>query len=111
MRVLFLPEVRQYFSELIETLLDKEYFSFEDTAVEYVEGLILDIERTLHLRVSKPAPPYFEKYGRGMLYAIFPKSRLTQWYVFFTQYYAEGEIIYLVRYISNNHMIAKYLFS
>ena len=36
---------------------------------------------------------------------------VTQWYVFFTQYYAEGEIIYLVRYISNNHMIAKYLFS
>lgn len=82
MRVLFLPEVRQYFSELIETLLDKEYFSFEDTAVEYVEELILDIERTFHLRVSKPAPPYFEKYGRGMLYAVFPKSRVTQWYVF-----------------------------
>ena len=76
MRVLFLPEVRQYFSELIETLLDKEYFSFEDTAVEYVEELILDIERTLHLRVSKPAPQYFEKYGRGMLYAVFPNVGL-----------------------------------
>lgn len=65
MRVLFLPEVRQYFSELTETLLDKKYFSFEDTAVEYVED----------------------------------------------QYYAKGEIIYLVRYISNNHRIAKCLFS
>lgn len=33
----------------------------------------------------------------------------TQWYVFFTKYQDNGETIYLVRYISNNHVIAKYL--
>lgn len=109
MKVLFLPEVRQYFQELEEILFEKEYFGFEESAVQYVRELILDIENTLPVRISKIAPPYFGRYGKGMHYAMFRKSKTTQWYVFFTKYQDNGETIYLVRYISNNHVIAKYL--
>jgi hypothetical protein len=44
-----------------------------------------------------------------MFYATFKKNKSTQWYVFFNIYADNGEAIYLVRYISNNHMIAQFL--
>lgn len=109
MKVLFLPEVRQYFQELEDILFEKEYFGFEESAVQYVRELIWDIEDTLPMRASKIAPPYFGRYGKNMYYAMFRKSKTTQWYAFFTKYQEKGEMIYLVRYISNNHVIARYL--
>ena len=109
MKVLFLPEVRLYFQELQDVLFEQEYFGFEESAVQYVRDLILDIEATLPERVSKTAPPYFSRYGKGLRYASFRKNRNTQWYVFFTKYREDGEVVYLVRYISNNHMIAQHL--
>ena len=45
----------------------------------------------------------------NMYYTIFKKSKNTQWYVFFRVYKEKGEVIYQVRYISNNHVIAQYL--
>lgn len=109
MKVLFLPEVRLYFQELEDILFEKEYFGFEESAVQYVRELIFDIENTLLIRVSKKAPPYFNRYGKGMHYAMFRKSKATQWYAFFTKYQDNGEMIYLVRYMSNNHTISQYL--
>ena len=77
--------------------------------MQYIRGLILDIEETLPIRPSKEAPEYFNRWGYGMRYATFRKNRNTQWYVFFNKYKVRGEVTYLVRYISNNHAIAQYL--
>lgn len=55
---MFLPEVRQHFQELENVLFENEYFSFEESAVLYVRKLILDIENTLPVQVSKKAPSY-----------------------------------------------------
>lgn len=44
-----------------------------------------------------------------MLYASFTKNKRTTWYVFFNEYEVAGETVYLVRYISNNHVIAHHL--
>ena len=85
-RIIALPTVRLYLRELVQTLYDKGYFGFH-----------------------KPAPPYFDRYGRHMLYAAFRKNKGTQWYVFFNLYRRGEEIIYLIRYINNNHFIAQYL--
>lgn len=109
MKVLFLPEVRLYQRELQDLLFEKEYFGFEESAVQYVRDLILDIEETLPIRTSKEAPAFFNRYGNSMRYASFRKNRNTQWYVFFNKYKENDDIIYLVRYISNNHAIAQYL--
>lgn len=109
MRVVFLPEVRLYFQELEEILFEKEYFGFEETAIKYVRELITDIEKTLPVRLSKPAPSHFDRYGKGMYYAAFRINKTTEWYVFFSKYKVDNEIVFLVRYISNNHMVAKYL--
>lgn len=77
MKVLFLPEIRQYFNELTDILFEKEYFAFEDTAVKYVRELISDIESSLPKKPYRVAPVYFNRYGKRMRYAVFTKSRTT----------------------------------
>jgi hypothetical protein len=109
MKVLAIPEVTEYMENLIPILYEKGYFSYKETARAYVKDLYDDIKTNLPTRIHKPAPLHFAQYGKGMYYAAFRKNRNTTWYVFFTKYLENEEIIYLVRYINNNHAIAQYL--
>jgi hypothetical protein len=109
MQVILLPEVLKYLEDLTEILYEKGYFLFEETASKYVLELYDDIIISLPTRLHKPAPKRFDKYGKGMKYASFRKSKRTTWYAFFKTYEENGETIYLVRYIGNNHVIAQYL--
>jgi hypothetical protein len=43
MRVLFLPEIRDYFREFAEILYENDYFGFGETAIQYTEDLINSI--------------------------------------------------------------------
>jgi len=109
MRVIFIPEVQDYLDSLIPVLYKNEYFGFEDSAIRYVDDLIDDIKANLPTYTHKPAPKYFDKYGKGMFYAAFRKNKQTVWYAFFTKYNENNNTIYLVRYIANNHTIAQHL--
>ena len=109
MKVLFLPEVENYLFDLIEILYKKKYFGFKESAIKYVRSLEDDIRTNLNTKVKQPAPPLFDKYGKKMLYSVFPKNKTTHWYVFFNVYQDNGETIFLVRYISNNHIISQLL--
>lgn len=109
-QVLALPEVRDYFSELIRVLYEKDYFSFESDAIAYVTDLFSDIEQNLPTKTRKPVPSYFERYGKDMFYTSFKKNKHTQWFVFFNIYTDSLLDIrtFLIRYVSNNHVIARY---
>ena len=109
MNVIFTPKVLLYFEELIFILYDKEYFSLLETSKRYVDELVDDILTNLPTKQHKPAPKYFDKYGKGMYYARFRKNKQTTWYAFFSKYNENGETIYLIRYIANNHTVAQYL--
>ena len=109
MSVLFIPKAREYTRYLMRILYEKGYFVFEENAQKYVDDLILEIETTLPTKSHKPAPKHFDRYGKNMKYASFRKNKNTQWYAFFKTYNRNDETIYLVRYISNNHVIAQYL--
>jgi hypothetical protein len=109
MKVLVVPEVQVYMQKLVFILFEKGYFSYEDNARKYVKELYDDFKTNLPTRSHKPAPKHFDTYGKNMKYAGFPKNKRTTWYVFFTTYMENGEEIYLVRYIANNHTIAQYL--
>lgn len=104
MKVVVLPQVREYLKELSQVLYEKEYFGFEESALMYVEDLFKDIENTLFLKQKRQAPSYFNRYGRNMFYAVFKRNKATQWYVFYSIYESNNELIYLIRYISNNHV-------
>lgn len=95
MRVLVLPEVREYLKKLSYILYEKDYFSYLDSSVKYIEELFKEIETTLPNRQKRPAPPYFDRYGKNMYYVTTRKNRFTQWYVFFTIYQEKsGDIIF-----------------
>ena len=105
-RVLFLPDVIDYFLELADVLYDKGYFGFEENAIKYSCELFEEIENELPRKHKKEAPKYFNKYGKGLYYASFKN---TTWYAFFNVFRSGGEVVYFVRYVSNNHVIGKYL--
>ncbi len=109
MKVIFSPEVEDFLFELSEILFEKNYFGFKESAVQYVTDLVLQIRDSLPNSVKRQAPEYFNKYGKNLYYALFRTSKNTQWYAFFSTYQLNDEIVYVVRYISNNHVIAKYL--
>jgi len=109
MKVVVLPEVVDYLLELSEILYEREYFGFEETAIKYTDELFCAIKYELHKKIPKPAPDYFKKFGNKMYYAMFKRNKNTSWYAFFNIFQHDGEIIYFVRFISNNHMIAQYL--
>jgi hypothetical protein len=109
MRVLFLPEVREYLREASRAMYVLGYFGFLASAERYMEELVGNIMATLPSRTKRAAPPYFDKYGKNMFYVAFKKNKNTHWYVFFSIYADGGEVTYLVRYISNNHIVAQFL--
>ena len=109
MRVLFLPEVIDQFLELAEVLYDQGYFGFEDAAQSYAEQLFKEINEQLPLKVKRNAPEFFDRYGSNLFYSVFPRNQHTVWYIFYSVHEKDGEIVYLVRHLSNNHIIARHL--
>jgi len=109
MKVVILPEVVVYLLELSDILYEKGYFGFEEMAIKYTDELFEAIKNELPYQTPKLAPDYFNKFGEGMYYTMFKRNKNTSWYAFFNIFRHNGEIIYFVRYINNNHMIAQYL--
>ena len=109
MKVIYLKKVRLYFENLIPKLHDLGYFGYPETAKKYVDEIFSEIEKQLPTQIHRPAPIHFEEYGKDMKYIVIRKNRKTHWYVFFKTTQKDNEIIYKVRYIANNHVIAQYL--
>ena len=109
MKVIYLKNVRVCFENLIPKLHDLGYFGYPETAKRYVDEIFTEIDRQLPVQTHRPAPAHFEIYGKGMMYIVIRKNKRTHWYVFFKTTQKDSEIIYKVRYIANNHVIAQYL--
>jgi hypothetical protein len=107
MKILALPEVRQYFYELSKILYNNDYFGHLESAEKYIDELFADIENNLHHKQKKKAPEYFSKYGNNLYYAVFKKNNTTQWYVFFETYVEQQT--YVITYIGNNHTVSQHL--
>lgn len=108
MKIFFLPEVLIYFNELTGLLYQKGYFGLEENALKYVDELLERIRTYLPNHSKRYAPSYFNRYGYNMFYVVFKKSKQTHWYVFFNIYEDKGELIYLIRHITNNHVAAQH---
>ena len=109
MKVSAIPEVIEYLEGLTTILYEMGYFDYEEYAHRYVDDLIDDININLPLKLSKPAPEHFKKYGSNLRYASFKKNRQTTWYVFFEIYKENEDVIYLIKHVENNHTAARYL--
>jgi len=109
MKVLAVPAIHDYLEELVILLYEKGYFGFEEYAIDYVNDVINFINTKLPISAHKKAPKHYEKYGKKLKYATYRRNKQTYWYIFFNQYKLKGEIIYMVRYIGNNHTEARHL--
>ena len=103
--VIYNESVKLKFFELIDTLYQKEYFSFLYEAKEYVSEIVsyfqTEIPNLYKLGLCKEAMPYFEKYGENLFFVAFRKTKSrTTWYAFFEVF---DDTYFKVVHITNNH--------
>ena len=97
--VIYDKSVSQYLYQLTEILLEKDYFSYLDNALDYIAAIFEFIEQKIHILQHHAAPKYFSKYQSGMQYIAYPANKRTTWYIFFKQ----SDNRFLIYYITNNH--------
>ncbi len=108
MRVILIPEVEDYLYELVEILYRNEYFGFKSSAVSYVVNLISEIENNIQFSTRRKAPLYFNRYGKDLLCSFFSINKSTTWYVFYSIYLVGNEEVYVIKFITNNHVHGRY---
>ena len=102
--IIFAKNVEFYLDELMLLLLEEGYFGFPDSAKSYVDRLIAYAEQHIGKIAGKNAPDYFQRFGQNMNYITYRANKRTSWYIF----YQKRNNIYLIRYITNNHVAAQY---
>jgi hypothetical protein len=68
--IVFARNVEVYLTELMHILFEKGYFSFPDSAKQYVAALVLYIQQNLGIVQSRIAPDYFNRFGKNMRYIL-----------------------------------------
>jgi len=101
--IVYNESVLEYLSDLIETLYRKEYFSFIESAYDYVNELRVFIETSINTQPKKQTPLSLQKYGSH--YITYRPNKNTTWYIFF--YYKGNR--YFINHITNNHSTARYI--
>ena len=81
-------------------MYEKGYFGFYESGCEYVDRMVDDINANIRIKLTKKAPPYFNKYGRNLTYISYIPNNQNTWYIFFNV----DDNRYLIRYITNNHV-------
>lgn len=95
--IFYKKEFENIINDLVDILFDKEYFGFEDYAVEYTEKIYDFIEDNIAKPISRSTPQHFQKYGKKFI--RYKANNHTFWYIFFDQ---RGNQ-FLINYILNNH--------
>ena len=95
--IVYKDEFEYQINELIDILIERKYFAFKDSAVNYTNKIYDFIENKINFLISKKSPKKFEKYGKK--YLRYKANNQTFWNIFFDQ--KEGK--FLVNYILNNH--------
>jgi transcriptional accessory protein Tex/SPT6 len=95
--VAYSQDVQDYLDELIIPLFRKDYFSFEENAVEYVQKLSEYINQNIHKLPHKNSPEKLKKHGD--IYVFYKSNKRTTGYFFFNK---NGNKC-LIKYITNSH--------
>ncbi|MEX0997706.1 MAG: hypothetical protein WDZ45_11710 [Flavobacteriaceae bacterium] len=96
--VLLQENVTTFLENLIQILFEKEYFSYEKSAQQYVSKIYDFIENHLIKYPHKTTPKNLSQLGSKFVF--YKANNHTTWYIFFEN----KDSRYLVTYITNNHM-------
>jgi hypothetical protein len=105
MSVLFTLESNQYIKDLLDVLINKQYFSYSNDAKEYIDKLLFHCYNYIPILPGKKAPERFKRYGRDLRYITYRPNRQTTWYIF----YQQRNDVFVVTYITNNHVNAHHI--
>lgn len=83
--------------KLLEVLFLKEYFGFEESALEYVQKIYDFIKSNISKPISRNSPTAYQKLGKK--YIKYKANHQTYWYIFFDQ----KDHRFLINHIMNNH--------
>jgi len=90
-------EVINYLDRLVFSLYEKDYFSYLETAENYVANIYDFIEQNIAYFPHKNTPKKLKNFGN--LYIFYKPNTRTTWYIFFDK----KDSRYLIKYITNNH--------
>ena len=93
----YTESVQTFFDELIVQLFNKEYFSYQENAIQYVQKLAFYIEVNIANLPPRITSKSLSKYGD--FYIFYKSNTRTTWYIFFSKKNSN----YLIKHISNNH--------
>lgn len=93
----FSYSAKNYLDELAIELYQKNYFSFFDSSIVYIDLLIDYIVENIHKNIHKKSPIILAKYGA--FYLKYNSTKRTTWYIFFEL----DEEQVLITHISNNY--------
>jgi bifunctional pyridoxal-dependent enzyme with beta-cystathionase and maltose regulon repressor activities len=96
--VFYTNSVQLFFDELIKDLFEKEYFSFKENAINYVQKLVHYLEDNIGNLPQRKTPKSLSKYGD--FYVFYKSNSRTTWYIFFSKKNSN----YLIKHITNNHV-------
>ncbi len=97
-KVKYLPEIENLINDLSNLLFQREYFSYYEYALNYVDKLTFFIEKEMVDFPHKLSPYPLNKFGT--YYAFYKPNNRTTWYIFFEK----NKNHYLITHISNNHI-------
>ena len=95
--IIFTPQVINYLDDLVRILYKKEYFSFIETAEEYVIKIYDAVSESIQLCPHKKTPKSLQFIGSN--YIFYKSNPRTTWYVFFEK---RGNN-FLITGVINNH--------
>ncbi len=96
-KVILQKEVLDFLEELIFKLFEKDYFGFEESAVEYVFNILYFAKKSIPNNNHKTSPFALQKFGSH--YVTYQANNHTSWYIFFERNAEQ----YIVTGILNNH--------
>ncbi len=95
---MFSKNVQRFLIKTIKILFEKNYFGFRESAIQYVDKIILYIEERVKNKNYKTLSPDDLK-SKGTYYIKYEANKTTTWYILFDQFKEN----YYINYIFNNH--------
>jgi hypothetical protein len=84
--------------ETINNLYEKNCFGFKESAIQYVDKIIFNLEKNISDRKTTKTTPK-ELKSKGVYYIKYEANKTTSWYILFDEFKEN----YYINYIFNNH--------
>ncbi|MBQ0022147.1 MAG: hypothetical protein KBT29_02795 [Prevotellaceae bacterium] len=101
-RIVLSPDFLDELEELLDALVEGEYFSSLEWALKYTEAIERFINDSIGVYPAKKVPFSLRKHGS--LFIKYKHSQHTTWYIVFD----ELEDAYFIKHITNNHVSGQY---